>query len=565
MSDNVQFQSNQLATPASGTTVSTDEAASGHIQRVKLTYSADGNDTHVAADANGLLVNTGAHKDAVVKAVAATDQAITTKSAIFGYTTSGSGSFEPVKVTPSGALTVEATIEDGGNSITVDNDGTFAVQATQSGTWNVGITGNVALPAGAATEYSLGLLGSNLATVTTGSNLRVLGLVDARQSGPYTVGGTVDATQSGAWNITNVSGTVSLPTGASTSANQTTIIGHLDGVEGLLTTIDADTSALAGTVAGTELQVDIVSAPTITVADGGGSLTIDGTVGVSGTVTVDGSGVTQPVSGTVTVQDGGSSITVDGTVAATQSGSWTVTANAGTGPFPVSDNGGSLTVDGTVGVSGTVTVDGSGVTQPVSGTVTIQDGGNVITVDGTVAATQSGSWTVTANAGTGTFAVGDGGGSLTVDNGGTFAVQAAQSGTWNINNVAGTVSLPTGAATESSLATVAGAVSSSNIRVVESGLSLPISSSAAETYSIDDQATSATLLDANASRKGWAIYNDSTSTLYLRFGATASTTAFTVALIAGAYYEQLGHGVYAGRVDGIWSADGSGAARVTEW
>lgn len=49
-----------------------------------------------------------------------------------------------------------------------------------------------------------------------------------------------------------------LPTGASTSANQTTIIGHLDGVEGLLTTIDADTGSLAGCVAGTELQVDIV-------------------------------------------------------------------------------------------------------------------------------------------------------------------------------------------------------------------------------------------------------------------------------------------------------------------
>jgi hypothetical protein len=36
------------------------------------------------------------------------------------------------------------------------------------------------------------------------------------------VSGTVAATQSGAWNITNVSGTVSLPTGASTSALQTT-------------------------------------------------------------------------------------------------------------------------------------------------------------------------------------------------------------------------------------------------------------------------------------------------------------------------------------------------------
>jgi hypothetical protein len=70
----------------------------------------------------------------------------------------------------------------------------------------------------------------------------------------------VQAAQSGTWNITNVSGTVSLPTGASTSANQTTIIGHLDGVEGLLTTIDADTSTLAGTVSGSEVQVDIVGA-----------------------------------------------------------------------------------------------------------------------------------------------------------------------------------------------------------------------------------------------------------------------------------------------------------------
>ena len=39
-----------------------------------------------------------------------------------------------------------------------------------------------------------------------------------------------------------------LPTGASTSANQTTIIGHLDGVESLLTTIDADTGAVAAAV-----------------------------------------------------------------------------------------------------------------------------------------------------------------------------------------------------------------------------------------------------------------------------------------------------------------------------
>ena len=41
---------------------------------------------------------------------------------------------------------------------------------------------------------------------------------------------------------------------------------------------------------------------------------------------------------------------------------------------------------------------------------------------------------------------------------GTFAVQAAQSGTWNLNNITGTISLPTGAATESSLSALNGKV-----------------------------------------------------------------------------------------------------------
>lgn len=51
--------------------------------------------------------------------------------------------------------------------------------------------------------------------------------------------------------------TSALPTGASTAANQTT-------ANGLLTTIDADTSALAGTVSGTELQVDVLTLPAVT-------------------------------------------------------------------------------------------------------------------------------------------------------------------------------------------------------------------------------------------------------------------------------------------------------------
>jgi hypothetical protein len=47
-------------------TVSADEAASGQVQRVKLAYSGDGLDTHITADASGLLVNLGTNNDVTV-------------------------------------------------------------------------------------------------------------------------------------------------------------------------------------------------------------------------------------------------------------------------------------------------------------------------------------------------------------------------------------------------------------------------------------------------------------------------------------------------------------------
>jgi hypothetical protein len=140
------------------------------------------------------------------------------------------------------------------------------------------------------------------------------------------------------------------------------------------------------------VKVTPSGALTVEINDGGGSITVDGTVAVSS------------VSGTVTVGDGGGSLTVDGTVAATQSGAWTVSVNE---PVSVDDNGGSLTVDGTVAVSS------------VGGTVVVGDGGGSLTVYGTVAATQSGSWTVSVNE---PVSVDDNGGSLTVD--GTVAVSS---------------------------------------------------------------------------------------------------------------------------------------------
>lgn len=176
-----------------------------------------------------------------------------------------------------------------------------------------------------------------------------------------------------------------------------------------------------------------------------------------GTVRVDPTGTTtQPVS------DAGGSLTVDGTIAATQSGSWTVTANAGTNlntsllalettqatllttsafqaripangqavmsasvpvviasnqsVLPVNDNGSSLTVDSpqlpAALVSGRLDVNiGASTSIAVTGPLTdTQLRATPVPVSGpltdtqlratAVPVSQSGSWTVTANAGT---------------------------------------------------------------------------------------------------------------------------------------------------------------------
>lgn len=79
-------------------------------------------------------------------------------------------------------------------------------------------------------------------------------------SGSLTVDGTVTANQGGTWNITDVSGTVSLPTGAATAAKQPAL--------GTAGTASADVITIQGVASMTAIQV----------ADNGGSLTVDGTV-----------------------------------------------------------------------------------------------------------------------------------------------------------------------------------------------------------------------------------------------------------------------------------------------
>lgn len=79
---------------------------------------------------------------------------------------------------------------------------------------------------------------------------------------------------------------------------------------------------------------------------------------------------------------------------------------------------------------------------------------------------------------------------------------------------------------------------------------------------VASSATNVTLFAA-ANANARTIYNDSTAVLYVKFGATASTTSYTVQIASQGYYE-FPQPVYTGQVDGIW-ASANGNARLTSW
>lgn len=89
------------------------------------------------------------------------------------------------------------------------------------------------------------------------------------------------------------------------------------------------------------------------------------------------------------------------------------------------------------------------------------------------------------------------------------------------------------------------------------------SSATATLSNVAASITSVTLLASNTLRKNATIFNDSTSNLYVKFGATASTTSFTVLLVPNAYYELPNGAVYNGILTGIW-VSAVGNARVME-
>lgn len=411
MADNI------AVTAGSGTTIAADDIGGVLHQRVKLSQGADGSATDVSsaaplnvtlantgANATPLVVDLGANNDVSVNAgtnyigkVRLTDgttdgevvplagynaQAVAIVDGSGSQITSFGGGVQytegdtdasftgtmmlaeaagntaaALQIDASGHLQVDlaasstsVTVSDGGGSITVDNNGTFVVQSTNQANSGVDI-GDV--------------------TINNASGASAVNIQDGGNS--ITVDGTVA-----------VSGTVTVASHAVTNAG--TFATQESGA--LLTSsqliddaIVADNAAftdrttkldMAGyiydEVAGTALTENDAAAARINVNRAQVQAIEDGstrgryaTVTASNALKVDGSAVTQPVSGTVTITPSGTQ-TVSGTVAVSTINSVAPAFGSGVrgatvqrvtiatdDVVPITDNAGSLTVDAPVG------------------------------------------------------------------------------------------------------------------------------------------------------------------------------------------------------------------------
>jgi hypothetical protein len=93
---------------------------------------------------------------------------------------------------------------------------------------------------------------------------------------------------------------------------------------------------------------------------------------------------------------------------------------------------------------------------------------------------------------------------------------------------------------------------------------VPAVAVASAVTSVNDSASNQNLLASNASRKGYKLYNASPSIGYVKEGTTATTSDYSYQIQPNGYYECVGLGCYTGNIDCIWSADASGAMKITE-
>lgn len=113
-----------LNSMSGGPVVATDDSGTGHVQIIKLAYSADGSRTPITADTNGLKVNVGNTVTVTL------GSALPAGSAVIGAVTqSGTwnvGSITTLPALPTGANTIGAVTQASGPWTTVERGATIA-------------------------------------------------------------------------------------------------------------------------------------------------------------------------------------------------------------------------------------------------------------------------------------------------------------------------------------------------------------------------------------------------------------------------------------------------------
>jgi hypothetical protein len=105
---------------------------------------------------------------------------------------------------------------------------------------------------------------------------------------------------------------------------------------------------------------------------------------------------------------------------------------------------------------------------------------------------------------------------------------------------------------------------SGNLKVAGTFSSTPPSAATATLSNVTGATSNTTVLASNASRLGFTLYNDSTSAVYVKCGATASATSFTKYMLPQEVWTTANLGInYTGKLDAIWVSV-NGAMRVTE-
>ncbi len=204
---------------------------------------------------------------------------------------------------PTGAAT-ETTLSALNTKVTTTANG---LKVDNSGVTQPISASSLPLPTGAATETTLSSINGKLGSLGQKTMVNSAPVVIASDQS------AIPASQSGTWNITNISGTISIPTGAATSALQTSGNTSLTNIAGA--TLVDNTAFTDGTtrvdvagfvldeVAGTALTENDIAAARIDSKRAQVLVIEDATtrgqrasISAAGAIKVDNSAVTQPIS-----------------------------------------------------------------------------------------------------------------------------------------------------------------------------------------------------------------------------------------------------------------------------